>query len=600
MQNIEKKRHSCAHIVAAAVQELYPDAKFGVGPTIDNGFYYDIKFVENINEDDLQKIEKKAKHLIKQNVSFEKEEVNIEQAIKMFTEIGQDYKVSLLKDLKEKGTTKMSEEELQDLGDSVEQVTLYRSGGFVDLCRGPHIESSKELNEKGLKLQKLAGAYWRGDESNPMLTRIYGVYFDNKDELDEYLVLLEEAKKRDHRKLGKEMDLFVFSNLVGQGMPLYTPNGALVRREIANYSNELQKTIGYEEVHTPQMNKAELFKVSGHYDKFKDDMISCSSHYSDEEYFLKPMNCPQHTQIFASRTRSYRDLPIRYSDFANLFRDEKPGELAGLARLRCFAQDDGHSFCREDQIEEEFKNVLDIIHTALQTYGLDYYIQLSLWDEDNKEKYLGDEVVWEKSQKMLENLLVANNIEYKIKSGEAAFYGPKMDVIATDALKREWQISTIQLDFNMPVRFALVYTDKDGSEKNPVMIHRAIVGSPDRFMGILIEHYGGAFPLWLSPVQVLLVPVSEKHLDGANTIAKELSDNYNIRVEIDGADETVGNKIRKAVGRKIPYVVVVGDTELSGENWTIRVRGQEEQIQMSKEEFTAKIVEDTKNRKLGL
>ncbi len=579
-EQLDKIRHSLSHLMSMAVMEIYPKAGLGVGPVIDNGFYQDYDLPESINEEIFSKLENRIREMIKQKIEFVQHDMDFAEAMEEYKD--DPYKTELIVKLKEAGE---------------KQVSFYKSDWFENLCKGPHVKNTSEIDPTAFKLTKVAGAYWRGDEKNKMLTRIYGVAFENKKKLKEYLHLLEEAKKRDHRKLGKELNLFTFSELVGQGMPLYTPRGAIVRREIVNFSNELNKSIGFDEVHTPQANRSELFKISGHYDKFKDDMMSVHSHYSDDEFFLKPMNCPQHTQIFASQSRSYRDLPIRYADFANLFRDEKPGELSGLSRLRCFSQDDGHSFCREDQIEQEFENVLGVIKKALDTYGLKYYIRLSLWDPQQKEKYLGDEKVWEKSQKLLEDLLKKNNIEYIAENGEAAFYGPKMDIIATDALKREWQISTIQLDFNMPVNFGLKYTDKDGSEKHPVMIHRAIVGSPERFMGILIEHYGGVFPTWLSPVQIQLIPVSEKHIEGSKKLATELSLEHDLRVKINEADETVGNKIRKAAKNKVPYIVVVGDRELAGDKWTIRVRGQEEQLNMDKNEFIKYIKEVINNKK---
>jgi threonyl-tRNA synthetase len=561
-----------------AVLQKFPDAKLAIGPTIDNGFYYDFLLPDNLSDTELPKLEKQMKKIISQKIKFEKNIVSREEALQKSK--NQLFKIELINDLPKS-----------------EEISYYTSGNFTDLCAGPHVEYSTEINAKAFKLTATAGAYWRGDEKNQMLTRIYGVAFETKEELDEYLAMLEEAKKRDHRKLGKELDLFTFSELVGQGMPLYTPKGTTMRKEIINFSNELQKTIGFSEVHSPQINKAELFKISGHYDKFKDDMISATSHYSKEEFFLKPMNCPQHTQIYASRKRSYRDLPIRYADFANLFRDEKPGELSGLTRLRCFSQDDGHSFCREDQIESEFKNILGIIHKALKIYDLNYFVRLSLWDPEHKEKYLGDATIWEKSQQLLEKLLQNNAINYETAIGEAAFYGPKMDIIAKDALKREWQISTIQLDFNMPKRFELTYTDKDGHEKNPVMIHRAIIGSPERFLGILIEHYGGVFPLWLSPVQIKIISVGEGHIKYCQNLAEEFA-KENIRVELDISDETVGNKIRKSSQEKIPYTLVIGDKEVNSKDLAVRVRGQENLLNISQTEFITKIKNDIKNRSL--
>jgi len=577
-ENLDNLRHSCAHLLAAAIQELYPEAKRTIGPPIENGFYYDFDFLETkISEADLPIIEEKMKELVKNWQQFEKKDVTPEEAKAYFA--GNEYKCELIDEF---------------TGES-KSLTFYTCGTFTDLCRGGHLENpSKELTH--FKLLSLAGAYWRGSEENKMLTRIYGTCFPTAAELEAHLNMLEEAKKRDHRRLGKELGLFVFSELVGPGLPLFTPKGCMVRNQIANYSRELNAHIGFEEVHTPNMNKAELFKVSGHYDKYKDDMLEVKSHYTDEAYFLKPMNCPQHTQIYASQTRSYRDLPLRFADFANLYRDERPGELSGLTRLRCFSQDDGHIFCREDQIKSEFNQVLEAIQQALKTYGLNYWIRLSLRDPNAKEKYLGDDALWENAQATMQSLLEENNIEFKAAEGEAAFYGPKMDIMAQDSIGREWQISTIQLDFNMPKRFGLVYADQDGIEKNPVMIHRAIVGSPERFMGILIEHYGGAFPVWLSPVQVRILPVSnDKHAEGAQKMKEELAAE-GIRAEIDTADETVGNKIRKSAGAKIPYVLVVGDKELSGEPLMVRIRGQENQEKMEKSVFIERVVREIKER----
>lgn len=584
---LDLARHSLAHIMAASILKLWPQTRFGVGPVIENGFYYDIEIPEySLKEEDLAKIEKTMQEMIKADEKFMRSELTINEAIKKFENLGQLYKVELLKDLQTKGTTRLDDSEAEVMPEGGSQVSLYQTGDFFDLCRGPHVTSTKELNKIAFKLNKLAGAYWRGSEANPMLTRIYGLAFAEKSQLDSYLEMIMAAEKRDHRKLAKELDLLVFSDLVGPGMPLYTPKGAAVRNEIIQYSRELNNKIGFAEVHTPQMNKGQLFVKSGHYEKFEADMIKAKSHYTDEEYFLKPMNCPQHTQIYASAKRSYRDLPIRYADFANLFRDEKPGELSGLTRLRCFCQDDGHSFCREDQIESEFKNILGIIKIALTTYGLKYNIRLSLWDENNQSAYLGEKAIWKKSQSLLEKLLTENKINFTIASGEAAFYGPKMDIIASDALGREFQISTIQLDLNMPKRFGLTYVDKDGIEKTPVMIHRAIVGSPERFFGILIEHYAGAFPLWLAPVQISIISVGADHREFCEKLGQKFKD-QGLRMEIDNANETVGNKIRKAVSLKIPYLLVIGDKEMNSSKLAVRIREQAELRLISQTDFLA-------------
>lgn len=584
-------RHSTAHVLAAAVKELYPEVKLGVGPVIENGFYYDILVPETLQELDLKRIEKRMKKIIQRNDEFRREEMSIESAIEFFQSQNQDFKVELLKDLKEKGTTNVNAEELQDVGDQPDSASLYHTGEFVDLCRGPHIVSSKEIG--AFNLTKISGAYWRGKEENPQMQRVYGVAFETKEELEAHLSMLEEAKKRDHRRLGKELGLFVFSSLIGPGLPLYTPKGTVLRNQIIEISRKLNKRLGFGEVHTPNINKAELFKVSGHYDKYKDDMLEVSSHYSKEMYYLKPMNCPQHTQIYASEGRSYRDLPLRFSDFANLYRDEKPGELLGLTRLRCFSQDDGHVFCREDQIESEFAAILQAVKKGLEAYGLEYKIRLSLWDPNQKGKYLGETDVWEKSQAKMRSLLEEHDIDFVEAEGEAAFYGPKMDIIAKDSLSREWQVSTIQLDLNMPGRFGLVYTDKDGSEKTPVMIHRALVGSPERFMAILIEHYAGAFPLWLAPVQVQVVAVSSDFNDFAEEFMQKLRD-ADIRAELDQSDERVGKKIRNAAMQKIPWTVVIGEKEVAGGDIQVNVFGQEEDLVIPADGFVEKVLEEAK------
>lgn len=549
---IEKMRHSLSHLMSMAVQELYPSVGLGVGPVIENGFYQDYDLPEVITPEILPKLEKRMRELIRENIKFEQHDIGFDEALEFYK--NDPYKTELINDLKEV------------------KVSFYKSGDFDNLCLGPHIDSTKEINPDAFKLTHIAGAYWRGDEKNKMLTRIYGLAFESKEELEEYLKNQEEAKKRDHRKLGKELDLFIFSELVGPGLPIYTAKGNALRNQIVNFSRELNESIGSEEVHTPNINKAELFKISGHYDKYKDDMFKVTSNYAKEEYYLKPMNCPQHTQIYASKPRSYKDLPLRIVDFANLYRDEQPGQLSGLTRVRSFCQDDGHAFCREDQIKDEFKLILGLINKALSVYQMGYKVRLSLWDPQHREKYLGDPIVWEKAQKLLEDILVENKVEYFIGIGEAAFYGPKMDIITQDSLGRDWQISTIQLDFQMPQRFKLTYMDKDGKEKTPVMIHRAIIGSPERFMGILIEHYAGNFPLWLSPVQVKVIPVRESHNAYAQEVYDLLKEN-GIRAEVDLEDENLGKKVRQAKNEKIPYWIVLGDKEVESKEVTVESRG---------------------------
>ncbi len=576
-EKLHRMRHSLAHLLGGAVKELWPDVNIATGPAIDNGFYYDFDFSTPITDKDLGKIEQKMRELVKKIKSFERAEISLKDAEKLFK--GNPYKLELIKEYASEGKI----------------LTTYTSGDFVDLCAGPHVESMDEIKNGAFKLERLAGAYWKGDENNKMLTRIYGLAFETKEELDSYIKRMEEAKARDHKKLGKELGLFVFSDLVGPGLPLYTFKGAIVRREIINYSNELQRGIGYQEVHTPNINKAELFKVSGHYEKYKDSMLKVMSNYTKEEYFLKPMNCPQHTQIYASEGRSYRDLPLRIADFANLYRDEKTGELNGLTRLRCFCQDDGHSFCREDQIKDEFVNVLEIIKKALATYKMNYTIRLSLWDPEKPEKYLGGEEVWNKAQKILEGILIENKIKYVTAIGEAAIYGPKMDIVTKDSIGREWQISTIQLDLIMPERFGLTYTDKDGKVKTPMMIHRAIIGSPERFMGILIEHYAGAFPLWLAPVQVKIIPIRENHNEHGEKIAKELKD-LGFRVDCDTKDGNMGGKVRDAKNNKIPYTIIIGDKDIEANKISVESRGAGQLGQMDLKDFIEKIKKEKEGR----
>lgn len=557
MAHIEQIRHSLSHLLAAAILEKYPEAKLGIGPTIENGFYYDFLLPSSIGPQDLFNLENKMKALIKRNIKFEREEITANQGKELFKD--QPFKMELIMDLVH--------------GSANEPLTIYKSGSFTDLCAGPHVESTKEIDPEAFKLTKIAGAYWRGDEKNQMLTRIYGVAFNSKKELEDYLNLQAELEKRDHRKLGKDLGLFVFSDLVGPGLPLYTPKGAFIRRQIQNYSNELRKEIGYQEVHTPNINKADLFKVSGHYAKYKDDMFKVASNYTKEEYFLKPMNCPQHTQIFASQLRSYKDLPLRIADFANLHRDERPGELSGLTRLRAFSQDDGHCFCREDQIKDEFTSVLKAIEKAMKVYKMKYHIRLSLRDENKKDQYLGTDEIWKKSQKILEDLLKEKKIEYVRGEGEAAFYGPKMDLIVKDSLGRQWQLSTIQLDFNMPSNFGLEYIGQDGQKYTPVMIHSALVGSPERFMGVLIEHFAGIFPLWIAPTQIWVLPIAKAHKKYAKEIYKELQE-LDVRVELKDENDTVGKKIREGEMRKVPYLLIVGDKEIKSKSVAVRKAGK--------------------------
>ena len=581
---LETKRHTLAHLLAASVLQHYPHAKPTIGPTINNGFYYDFDFSEAKGENsapgeaDLKKIEKTMRTILSSWTEMCGKEVSEKDARALFK--GNQFKLELIDEIIGKG----------------EKITLYTASDFTDLCRGGHSENpAKNIHADSFTLDRIAGAYWRGDEKNKMLTRIYGLAFDTKEELKAYKEQREQAKKRDHRKIAREQGLLVFSNLVGSGMPLFTPKGNIIRSEIIRFSQELNTELGFGEVHTPNINKGELFKISGHYDQYKEDMLTVKSQYVNDEMFLKPMNCPQHTQIYASQPRSYRDLPIRFSDFSVLYRDERPGELSGLIRLRSFSQDDGHIFCREDQIESEMEKVLSAIEKALTTYHIDYWMRLSLRDPQREDKYIGTDTTWEKAETLMKKMLVDKNITHKDAIGEAAFYGPKVDVMAVDAIGREWQISTMQLDLNMPSRFKLTYTDKDGTKQTPVMIHRALIGSPDRFMGILMEHYAGAFPAWLSPVQVRVLPISEKHVTYAREVLATLTKN-SVRADVDDANESLGKKIRGTKKEKIPYVLVVGDQEISDKTLSVESRDKGKLGTMNVEDFVEKITEEIKTR----
>jgi len=555
-EKLQYVRHTLAHLLAASVLQKYPHAKLTLGPAIDTGFYYDIDFAggETPGDADLKDLQKGMKKLINKWTEWSHEEVSAVVARERFA--GNQYKLELIDEIEAKG----------------ESITLYTCGGFTDLCRGGHCEHpNKEINTDAFKLDKIAGAYWRGDEKNPMVTRIYGLAFETEEELAAHEHRIEEAKKRDHRKLAKEQGLLVFSDLVGPGMPMWTPKGNVIRNAVIDYSRQLNKKLGFGEVHTPNVNKAELFKCSGHYDQYKDDMLSVSSQYVKDEMFLKPMNCPQHTQIYDSQPHSYKELPIRYADFATLYRDERPGELSGLTRLRAFAQDDGHIFCREAQVTDELIKVLDVIKEALARYGVGYWVRLSLHDPNNREKYLGDDAAWERSETELREIITKAGVPFKEVAGEAAFYGPKLDIIAVDALGREWQISTIQVDRVQPERFDLTCINEKGEKERVVMIHRALIGSPDRFIGILIEHYAGNFPLWLAPSQVAVIPVAEAHNAYATEVFAEL-EAKGFRVEIDTSNESMGKKIRTAKQAKLPYFIVIGDKEVESKTVTLESR----------------------------
>lgn len=599
--NMHKIRHSLAHILAAVVQNKHPEAKLGVGPVVENGFYYDMLLNEPLKLDELKSIESGMRKIISSGTDFVREEWAIDDAIEYFSKKGQVYKVELLKDLKQKGTTS-----LKDAGDSdlvegngdIEKVTVYKTGEFVDLCKGPHVSNTAELAKIGFKLTKIAGAYWRGKEENDQLQRIYGVAFTTESELSKFLSMLEEAEKRDHRKLGKELDLFTFSDLVGPGLPMYTPRGTVLIEELKAVLKDLGTKYNMQQVSIPHLAKIELYNTSGHAEKFEDELFMVQSHYK-QEFVLKPVNCPHHTQIYASRPRSYRDLPIRYVEQTMQYRDEKPGELGGLQRTRGFTVDDGHTFCTLDQIEQEVEMIIEIISGFYQSLGLwgNHWVSLSVRDSKTPDKYIGDDKDWEQSEFILDKLAKSKGLNAKRMDGEAALYGPKLDFMFKDALGRETQLATVQLDFATPKRFELVYTDQEGSEVNPIMIHRAIFGSFERFIMILIEHFAGAFPLWLAPEQVRVIPVSEKYSDYANGVGFKLKES-NIRVVIDNSPESLGKRIRNAEVMKVPYILVVGEKEASSNTVAVRKYQKGDLGSSSIDDFLTTLLENIKNRSL--
>ena len=572
-QNIENIRHSAAHMLAAAVLELYPGAKLAIGPTIENGFYYDFLFPNGmvISENDLPKIEETMKKIINGHHKFIGRKVTVSQAKKEAKD--QPFKLELINEFAEEG----------------KELTTYESGPFQDLCRGGHVANTKEIPLAGLKLQRVAGAYWRGSEKNPMLTRIYGLLFATEKELDVYLLQLEEAKKRDHRKIGQEQDLFFIDDLVGKGLVMWMPNGAIIRNEIEKLAVEMENKEGYVRVVTPHMAKEELYQTSGHLPYYKDSMYPPMV-MDDGTYYLKGMNCPHHHLIYKHKMKSYRDLPTRMAEYGTVYRNELSGTLAGLLRVRGLDMNDAHIYCRKDQIKAEFKSVMRMTMKYFAIFGLsDYWFRLSKWSPAHLKKYINEPENWRYSEGIIREVLTEMNVKFVEAEDEAAFYGPKVDVLFKSAIGREETMSTIQLDFVAKKRFNLVYTDKTGQENNEVfVIHRAPLSTHERFTAFLIEHYAGIWPVWLSPVQILFTPVSSKHAEGAIAMAKDFFD-AGIRAEVDEADETVGNKVRKGVERKIPYIIVVGDKELSGEPWMIRVRGQKDQIKMNKEDFIKKV-----------
>ena len=563
--------HSSSHLLAAALEALYPGVKFGIGPAIETGFYYDVDFGEKtLVEADLKAIEDKMIELARQKNPFVRTEVSKADALKTFTEKGDQYKVELIQDL-EDGT-----------------ISFYTNGSFTDLCRGPHIPNTGFI--KAVKLTSVAGAYWRGNENNKMLTRIYGVSFPKKSMLDEYLAMIEEAKKRDHRKLGKDLELFMFSQRVGQGLPMWLPKGAELRDRLERFLRQIQKDYGYQQVITPHIGNKDLYVTSGHYAKYgKDSFQPIHTPFEGEEYLLKPMNCPHHCEIYRSKPRSYKDLPVRLAEFGTVYRYEQSGELHGLTRVRSFTQDDAHLFVRPDQLLEEFEKVIDIVLYIFRTLKFDNYTaQISLRDPNNTEKYIGSDENWEKAESAIIQACKEKGLNTTVELGEAAFYGPKLDFMVKDALGRSWQLGTIQVDYNLPERFDLTYKGNDDKLHRPIMIHRAPFGSMERFVAVLLEHTAGKFPLWLTPDQAVILPISEKFNDYANDVAKRLG-KADIRVQVDERNEKIGRKIRDNELKRIPFLLIVGEKEAQEGKVSVRVQGEGDKGAMTIEEFAAHI-----------
>ena len=570
--------HSSSHLLAAALEALYPGVKFGIGPAIETGFYYDVDFGDKtLVEADLKAIEDKMMELARQKSAFVRTEVSKADALKAFTEKGDEYKCELISEL-EDGT-----------------ITFYTNGAFTDLCRGPHLRDTSVI--KAVKLTAIAGAYWRGDQERQMLTRVYGVSFPKKSLLDEYLQMMEEAKKRDHRKIGKEMELFTFSQRVGQGLPLWLPKGAALRERLENFLKKLQKSYGYLPVVTPHIGNKDLYVTSGHYAKYgKDSFQPIHTPQEGEEYLLKPMNCPHHCEIYRAKPRSYKDLPLRLAEFGTVYRYEQSGELHGLTRVRSFTQDDAHLFVRPDQIKEEFCKVIDIILYVFKTLDFkDYVAQVSLRDPNNKTKYIGSDENWAKAEAAIIEAAEEKGLNTVVEYGEAAFYGPKLDFMVKDAIGRKWQLGTIQVDYNLPERFELEYIGNDNQKHRPIMIHRAPFGSLERFVAVLLEHTGGKLPLWLTPDQVNIVPVSEKYEEYAKKVC-DLLNNSDIRASIDDRNETLGKRIRESELKRIPFLVIVGEKEMNEGTVSVRRQGGIDAGSMSAEDFVALVSNEIKNQ----
>ncbi len=594
---IETMRHSTAHLLAAAITTLYPGTKLGVGPVIDNGFYYDMQTVEPLRISDFGKIEKMMKRIKEQNLSYVREELSISQARTLMRELGQDYKLELLDDIEKYGTTKIGEqtEGVVDNHSGEPTISIYRTGEFIDLCQGPHVERTKDIGV--FKLTSLAGAYWRGKEGNPQLTRVYGLAFETQEELDAHSAFLEEAEKRDHRKLGKELELFTFDDDVGPGLPLWLPNGALLIEQLETLVKETETAAGYKRVRTPHIAKESLYLTSGHLPYYKDSMFS-PMELDGVKYYLKAMNCPHHHKIYATLPRSYRDLPLRLAEYGTCYRYEKSGELFGLMRVRSLQMNDAHIYCTEEQFASEFKMVNEMYVKYFKIFGIEKYLMRFSTHDPKKlgEKYVDQAELWKKTEEMVRNVLVQSDIPFVEVGDEAAFYGPKIDVQVWSAIGREFTLATNQVDFAVPSRFGLTYKNSNNEYETPLCIHRAPLGTHERFIGFLIEHYAGAFPLWLSPVQIQIIPVGLDHIEGAKKLALELQ-KKGIRIEVDESNATVGNKIRVAEKSKVPYMIVIGDKEIDLKAIAVRTRGSRDIVSMQKNEFIERIVSEIESKK---
>ena len=593
-EKLDTKRHSLAHIMAASIQEMFPEAKFGVGPVIEDGFFYDVHLGRPLTPEDLQAIEKRMREKVKQNLRFERSAMALDDATDVFGKMSQDFKVELLRDLKTRGTTAVA-----DLGDpnlvgsNVDEVSVYRTGAFTDLCRGPHVNETKEIDPDSFRLTRVSGAYWRGNQEREQMQRVYGVAFDTKKELEEYFVRLEEAKKRDHRKLGQELDLFSINpETVGGGLILWHPKGGLIRHIAEEYAKKEHLEAGYDFVYTPHIGRASLWETSGHLDYYAENMYAPIK-IEEQLYYLKPMNCPFHVNIYKSSLRSYRDLPMRFAEWGTVYRFERSGVLHGLTRVRGFTQDDAHLFCRPDQMPEEIDKVLNFSLGILRAFG---FTEFELYLSTRPPKRVGREEDWDAAEAALEHTLTKSGIKYQINSGDGAFYGPKIDLLVNDAIGRPWQLSTIQFDFNLPEQFDLSYVAEDGAPHRPYMIHRALMGSIERFFGLLLEHHGGALPVWLSPVQAMLIPIADRHVEYCKQVQARMKAE-GLRVEIDTGTERMNAKIRNAQMQKIPYMLVVGDREQEQGAVAVRLRSGEDLKTKPLDEFVAIAKEAIQSKK---